>query len=319
MPPSKALVELPGQLSPVSPTPPELRIVPLAHGVVRASWELEPHDCEQVLVLVKYLPFPGKLDTAHDVEWNAWRERALKIIHKRIQDVGDLDSTYVLKPFGYKLEEAPCVVVPRTEGGNILQYVISRPELSIDEKLVLLLRAARCVNYLHTREPPVVHGGIHPTQFLIERERRPILFDFGIVNTIVSLPAPPSQATVTPSNPRGGYYAPEILQKASPTPAIDVFAFAGVILSVMSGRHPHDDYPVPMVAWLSGKPSPGDHSNLPETDPLWFLMNQMWEPKSSDRPNMTRVVSFLEGLVRPWAGFQSLSRDDEAHVMGRWN
>ncbi|KAG8988519.1 hypothetical protein FRB90_002698 [Tulasnella sp. 427] len=280
----------------MAPTPDEVYVPPPALKVVPGSWRPDYFEARFLSAFLKYLPFPGKSDTAHDVELDAWRERSLKIIQRRIIEVGELDPMYVLKPFGYRLKDNPCLVVPRTEGGNILQYVLSRPELTMNDKLALLLHAARCVNYLHTHDPPVVHGGLHPTQILLEKEQ-PILLDFGILSTITLLPPPPAQATVVPSNPRGGYYAPEILEKQSPTPAIDVFAFSGVMLAVMSGIHPHNDHPVPEVAWMSGKPSPADHPGLPETHPLWSLMNQMWESNSSNRPSMTQVVSSLEMLV----------------------
>ncbi|KAG8892694.1 hypothetical protein FRC01_013999, partial [Tulasnella sp. 417] len=82
------------------------------------------------------------------------------------------------------------------------------------------------------QDPPIVHGGIHPTQILVGNHHGPRLFDFGIVSTVASLDPPPSQATVAPSNPRGGYYAPELLEQGPPTPPTDVYAFAGVMLSL---------------------------------------------------------------------------------------
>lgn len=232
---------------------------------------------------------------------------------------------------GYRLQDSPCIVVPRTEDQNILQYVLSQPSLTNSDKLNLasiyaffnltltsdvedplqLVETARCIAHLHGQEPPVVHGGIHPTQVLVGNQRRPRLFDFGIVSTIASLDPPPSQATVTPSNPRGGYYAPELLERGTATPPTDVYAFAGVILSVgsylilfsaelnfcgievMTGSHPHNSHPVPEVAWLSGKPSPSAYPNLQEKHPLWPLMSQMWEREDSARPDIYHIVSFV--------------------------
>lgn len=254
----------------------------------------------------------------------------------RIRSVGDLDPSYVLKPLGYRLQDSPCIVVPRTEDQNILQYVLSQPSLTNSDKLNLvsiyafstltltsdvedplqLVETARCITHLHSQEPPVVHGGIHPTQILVSNQRRPRLFDFGIVSIIASLDPPPSQATVTPSNPRGGYYAPELLERGTATPSTDVYAFAGVILSVgaylillsaelnfcgievMTGSHPHNSHPVPEVAWLSGKPSPSAYPALQEEHPLWSLMSQMWEREDSARPDIHRIVSFVSRHVR---------------------
>ncbi|KAG9041178.1 hypothetical protein FS837_012642 [Tulasnella sp. UAMH 9824] len=201
---------------------------------------------KQIPVFIKYLPFPGKSETASDATWEAWREQALKAAK-----IGDP---------------------------------------------IELLEAARCIAHLHGQDTPIVHGGIHPTQILVGNQRRPRLFDFGIVSIIASLDPPPSQATVTPSNPRGGYYAPELLERGTATPSTDVYAFAGVMLSVMTGSHPHNTHPVPEVAWLSGKPSPSEYPALQEKHPLWALMNRMWEREGSARPNIYQVASSLETL-----------------------
>lgn len=288
--------ELEGQLFPALPTPVEAQIPPPAQGVVRGSWRRSLME-KQIPVFIKYLPFPGKSETANDVTWEAWRERALEIVKTRIQSVGELDPSYVLKPLGYRLQESPCIVVPRTEDKNILQYVLSELNLTNHDKLTLLLETARCIAHLHSQDPPIVHGGIHPTQILVGNQRRPRLFDSGLVSTIASLDPPPSQATVTPSNPRGGYYAPELLEPGTATPPTDVYAFAGVMLSVMTGIHPHNNHPVPEVAWLSGKPDPAAYPALDEKHPLWPLMNQMWERDGSARPDIREIVSSLETLV----------------------
>lgn len=266
----------------------------------------------------------------------SWVQLCYQILQTRVQDVGELDASYVLKPLGYRLQDTPCLVVLRTEDKNILQYVLGQPTLTNFDKLTLvgnpsvlnvallahvgdpieLLEAARCIAHLHSQDPPIAHGGIHPTQILVGNQRRPRLFDFGIVSTIAALDPPPSQATVTPSNPRGGYYAPELLERGTATPHTDVYAFAGVMLSVriylvpfnvrlnsctikvMTGSHPHNTHPVPEVAWLSGKPSPSEYPALQEKHPLWALMNQMWEREGSARPNIYQVVSIVSLFLR---------------------
>lgn len=66
----------------------------------------------------------------------------------------------------------------------------------------------------------------------------------------------------------------------------------------MTGSHPHNNHPVPEVAWLSGKPKPSEYPALQEKHPLWALMNQMWEREGSARPNIYQVISSVSLFLR---------------------
>ncbi|KAG8901766.1 hypothetical protein FRC00_004738 [Tulasnella sp. 408] len=151
--------------------------------------------------------------------------------------------------------------------------------------------------YLHGRQPAIIHGGIHPTEFLVDNSGRAVLIDFGLNYTVTSLGPPPSQAPSLRSTLVGGYYAPEIIQQETLTKAADVYAFAGVILAVLSGVHPHHDAPVPELAWLNGNPDPEQHKNLHHDHPFWRLMEKMWSRVPSERPLMPEVVKNMEDLL----------------------
>ncbi|KAG9040314.1 hypothetical protein FS837_000808 [Tulasnella sp. UAMH 9824] len=249
-------------------------------------------------VFVKLLDLPGRSATANNAEWEAWRRSSVQLLKRRILEQGTRDPRYVLKPHGYRLDDNPCVVIPRTTGGNILQYARRQPELNEQEKISLLISAAHCVMHLHTGEPPVIHGAVHPTEFLVDDRGRAILIDFGLNYIVTTFGPPPSQAPSLRSSAIGGYYAPEIVQQENLTASIDVYAFAGVILAVLSGRHPHQDSPVPELAWMDGNPDPEEHTALHRDHPLWLVMNRMWSLEPSERPVMSDVIQYDEETDR---------------------
>ncbi|KAG9040315.1 hypothetical protein FS837_000809, partial [Tulasnella sp. UAMH 9824] len=257
---------------------------------------------KHIPVFIKRLHFPGRSITEHDETWNAWRERNLKVLRDRISEVRKLDIEGTLEAYGYRYEDDPCAVVPRTCGGNILQYAIGPPELPEAVKIALLLDVARAIDHLHSQRPPVVHGGVHPTEIVINDEGRAVLLDFGLNHVVARLESPPAWAISTRRAPWGGYYAPEIVERKSFTTAIDVFAFAGVILAVMSELHPHFDCFIPEVAHIArGMPKPSAHPKLPAEHPLWRIMEEMWNPDETQRPSITAVVESLEGIMATYS------------------
>ncbi|KAG8940982.1 hypothetical protein FRC04_004838 [Tulasnella sp. 424] len=286
------------QLTPAFEAPTD--VAPPQAEVERGSWKRDTTVGKFIAVFIKKLHFPSSSTTSRDPEWEAWRKRNLETLRNRIRAANVLDPSFVLKPYGYRLEDKPCLVVPRVDGGNILQFVIARgPALAESKKLALLYDAARAIAHLHSQSPPIVHGRIHPTEILINKQERAILFDFGISHAIATLEICPPQATSGTEMLLldGGYYAPELSDSIELTPAADVYAFAGVILVVMSGKHPHSGHRSPTLAWRKGKPNPQDHPALRSDHSLWNLMDEMWAESPADRPEMLSVTQKLENIL----------------------
>ncbi|KAG8940985.1 hypothetical protein FRC04_004841 [Tulasnella sp. 424] len=291
------MIELEGLLVASLGVPSAAQRLTPSENVKYGSWRrkvLEPH----IPVFIKRLRFPGKAVTKCDQEWDAWRQRNLKTLKDRILDISGLGVTCTLHSYGYRLEEDPCTVVRRTYRGNILQYTLGPPELDEAGKISVLLDVARALEHLHSQSPPIVHGGIHPTEILIDDQGHAVLLDFGMGHIVARLESPPACAPSMRYIPWGGYYAPEIIEQLPPTPAMDVFAFAGVMLVVMSGLHPHSDFPFPEAAHImKGNPSRSSHPRLPSEHQLWQTMEEMWDTDVKNRPAMPLIVQTLDNLL----------------------
>lgn len=45
------------------------------------------------------------------------------------------------------------------------------------------------------------------------------------------------------------------------------------------------------------QPTPAEHPDLPENDPLWALLCQCWSSVPTERPTITEVIASLDGLM----------------------
>jgi hypothetical protein len=59
-----------------------------------------------------------------------------------------------------------CVVTERASGGSLEAWLAARGGISVAELLRLVTDILRALTYLHSRDPPLVHGSVKPTNML---------------------------------------------------------------------------------------------------------------------------------------------------------
>ncbi|KAG9042370.1 hypothetical protein FS837_010952 [Tulasnella sp. UAMH 9824] len=218
----------------------------------------------------------------------------------------------------------------RTDGGayaDIYEGELERPDggktevaikrlrgLDKVEKLDRLCDAARGLSHLHSLSPVIVHGDIKPDNVLIKDNLEAVLCDFGISRIFLGI-GKESGLTTTGNKVGGtaGYQAKELLEEnTAPTTAGDLYAFGGLILAAMSGENPFykkKNDTARIVSICHGQtPSPEDHPGLPETDPLWDLLQECWSESPEARPVIKTV------LQKP--GHPPTVRVDDSAVQG---
>lgn len=249
------------------------------------------------------------------------REQNIEILKNRIRraDLNRLSKDRVMKCFGFVFDRPPCYYVV-----DFVQYRQWKPLLeviegrSIAQKLDLLRKAAETVSYLHSLDPRIVHGDLQPGAFVVSPDCGDVILrDFGLNNALRYLTADDqatNAGTATALGPwRAGYSSPQCIEllgepnrDAELEPSDDVFAFAGIILKVLSGDGPHEA-PLPpgprkkllqsnrMILIYSGlPPERNQHSNLPADDSLWDLLDSMWQEEREDRPSFADVIQKLK-------------------------
>ncbi|KAG8940984.1 hypothetical protein FRC04_004840 [Tulasnella sp. 424] len=215
--------------------------------------------------------------------------------------------TNILQFIGYVVVEGISglkLVSPWCQHGNLTSYITNNPELTRAQKIELLCGAARGLEHLHSRTPLIVHGDIKPANVVIQDNREAALCDFGLSRIILDL-GKPSGLTTTGNRFGGtaGYQAKELLEGNTATPAVDVYAFGGLILAAMSGRNPlwnrKNDAARIVATCMDQLPVPKEHPGLPADDPLWGLLRECWRGEATERPTIDIVLQMLEGEKDP--------------------
>lgn len=101
--------------------------------------------------------------------------------------------------------------------------------------------AAEAVAYLHSRNPPIVHGNIEPSQFAVSpRGESVVLLDFGLTHALRYLQNDSNSLDEPLPLPNPGFASPRLMTAFGENgvldveldPFDDVFAFASTILTV---------------------------------------------------------------------------------------
>ena len=105
--------------------------------------------------------------------------------------------------------------------------------LSLDEALDIALQLGSVLNYLHTRQPPIIFRDLKPSNVILTPEKRVFLIDFGIARHFK-----PGQARDTIAFGSPGYAPPEQYGKTQTTPRADIYSLGAIIHQMLSGTDP---------------------------------------------------------------------------------
>ncbi|CAE7078559.1 unnamed protein product [Rhizoctonia solani] len=178
--------------------------------------------------------------------------------------------------------------------------------------LRIITDAAKGLQYLHNREPPVVHSGMRGDNILITDSEGGILGGFGLTKALESVgnnKIPPAVMTGKTESQR--WMAPEMFVDDPPleTPC-DIWGWAMAALEIVSGSIPYHTHKQAMTIILkisSGPPRREHHPKFEEyahrPDEMWELLQRCWAMEPSERPTIDEVVGRLKQIARmPEAG-----------------
>ncbi|KIO28104.1 hypothetical protein M407DRAFT_49918, partial [Tulasnella calospora MUT 4182] len=190
---------------------------------------------------------------------------------------------------GYRLEPQQWLISPWCRHGNLADYTRKNPGLSRLDKLRLTFQAACGLEHLHAQHPPICHADIKPENVLINDFLRAALSDFGLSRVLDGFGHRTGYTTSDGVKGTYNYIAPELFKGENPRPALqtDVYAFGGLILTVMSGKPPFCGLHHPAILYRvmnDQPPKPENHQDLPLSDPLWGLMRRCWNMTPEGRP-----------------------------------
>jgi len=185
-----------------------------------------------------------------------------------------------------------CLISPWYPHGNLKQYLHFHMHC---DKLKLEYDVACGLEYLHTRDPSVVHGDIKLDNILVNEEGKAVIIDFAL-----SRYAKNTSEMMSSVRGEGNarWMAPELLAESlAKTMSGDVWSFSCIVLAAMSGKLPYSFIPEQRILRYrcidntTAKPA-SDRSaypELPASSPLWELMFACWDDEPQKRPSMDSV------------------------------
>jgi eukaryotic-like serine/threonine-protein kinase len=206
-------------------------ISPLGEGGSASVWRAERSDGALKRHVALKLPyFIGNTRGWHD---RVLRERDIlaSLNHPNIATIYDA---------GVEENGRPWLALELIDGLPIDRYCNERV-LDTDQRIALLVRVARAVEYAHARG--VLHRDLKPANILIDESGQPTLLDFGIAKLLdpseSSTSVDPTMLTRLHGRPFTPEYAsPEQQRGEAVTTAVDVYALGVVLHELIVGTRP---------------------------------------------------------------------------------
>ncbi|XP_022747277.1 serine/threonine-protein kinase CTR1-like [Durio zibethinus] len=252
----------------------------------------------------------GSFGTVHRAEWNG-SDVAVKILMEQ-----DLHAEHI-KEF---LSEV--AIMKRLRHPNIVLFmgaVTQPPNLSIvteylsrgslyrllrktgvrealDEKrrLSMAYDVAKGMNYLHRRNPPIVHRDLKSPNLLVDKKYTVKVGDFGLsrlkANTFLSS----KSAAGTPE-----WMAPEVLRDEPSNEKSDVYSFGVILWEIATLQQPWGNLnPAQVVAAVGFK---GKRLDIPhDLNPqVAAMIKDCWADEPWKRPSFYDIMERLKSLIKP--------------------
>ncbi|KAG9045288.1 hypothetical protein FS837_006553 [Tulasnella sp. UAMH 9824] len=269
---------------------------------VRIGEWFPPGSSRSMVVAIKY-PRPVGLN---DLDEQERLQALLKRLYQEVVTWQYIRHRYVLPILGFLTVPNPCIIAPWCRFGNILHYLSVKKRVN---RLHLLAQIAEGLAYLHTRNPPFIHGDLKPDNILINDDEDPVLADFGlaqITRDVLGTGATSGSAKGTPI-----WMAPELYDEdANISAASDVYAFAFIVIQLYSEKLPFFDI-LPkgvvqlMLAVMTGvRPKMEDYPVPPylvdkttEYEGLWPLLDRWWDQDPGQRPTAEEIQGRLRAKL----------------------
>ena len=178
--------------------------------------------------------------------------------------------------YDYFTEAGRCyVVMDFIEGETLEDYLAQggngRPPgipLSVPEVLQIGIQLCSVLDYLHTRQPPIIFRDLKPANIMRASDGQLYLIDFGIARIFKQGKTNDTTALGSP-----GYAAPEQYGKAQSTPRSDIYALGVTMHELLTGSDPS------LSPFIFASPV------LPGYGELSSLILRMVETNPDDRPS----------------------------------
>ncbi len=120
-------------------------------------------------------------------------------------------------------------------GQDIRQRLLSGGPIPENEVIATGAAVCQALQYLHARQPPVIHRDIKPGNIKVNSNGQVFLVDFGLARE-----AAPGQATTTGARALTPGYAPPEQYGQGTTPLSDIYSLGATLFAALTGNIPED-------------------------------------------------------------------------------
>jgi len=169
----------------------------------------------------------------------------------------------------------------------------ARENLDDRRRLSMAFDVAKGMNYLHKRNPPIVHRDLKSPNLLVDKKYTVKVCDFGLsrlkANTFLSS----KTAAGTPE-----WMAPEVLRDEPSNEKSDVYSFGVILWEIMTLQQPWSNLnPAQVVAAVGFK---GRRLDIPSSvDPkVAAVIESCWAREPWRRPSFASIMESLKPLIK---------------------
>ncbi|CDP09798.1 unnamed protein product [Coffea canephora] len=172
----------------------------------------------------------------------------------------------------------------------------SNQQLDIRRRLRMALDVARGMNYLHHRNPPIVHRDLKSSNLLVDKSWNVKVGDFGLSKLKNATFLTNKSGKGTPQ-----WMAPEILRNEPSTEKSDIYSFGVILWELMTESIPWKNLNSLQVVGIVGFMD--RRLDLPvNLDPeISSIIHDCWHSKPENRPSFQDIIQKITDLIQTGA------------------
>ena len=169
-------------------------------------------------------------------------------------------------------------------------------QVSYEQKLKVIYQIANAMNYLHSNDPPIIHGHLTPNNILFNSKNEPIISDLGF-HCLKKY----CKFMIGYAN-KNEYTAPEYLEEKSNVVenarmAADIYSFGMIVWELITEMKPFKTLAkedlVNKVVIEKSRPKIPD--NIPSE--ISQIIRACWQHEEDKRPSFGKILKLLENFI----------------------
>lgn len=208
-------------------------------------------------------------------------------------------GSYIVSFFGACVKPQLCLVMEFAEHGSLFD-VLQDPKIHIGwkEMLGFAVQMTKGLMALHDHDPQILHRDIKSMNFLVDKEWRVKVCDFGLAR----FANPAFMSTLLKLRGTMLYCSPETCEGEQYTSKSDIYSlgicFWEIINRVITGKHstPYAELQVSSGLQVLLQVPKGLRPTIPPNCPpsMKSFLKAVWHNQASERPDAGQLIAFLE-------------------------